>query len=144
MTKITSLGLTVLSAALFLTACSDSEPETLAQPTIAPIESQQQIVVPSSVSVEKNIVEPQVVATKVDLQQLMYEAGRARIQADRLGFEWSVTKPLQDKGLAAYKAGDHDVARALYQEVKNQSLLAIKQSHYADAHWQMLIPTIDD
>ena len=84
--------------------------------------------------------EPEV---EVELHQLMFEAGRARIHADRLGYEWSVTKPLMDKGLAAFKAGDYEQARALYQEVKNQSLLAIEQSYYADIHWQLLIPIND-
>lgn len=135
-------GLTLLSAALFLTACSDSEPETIAQSTEPTIEIQQETIAQSTApTIEiQHAAEPE---AEVELNQLMFEAGRARIHADRLGYEWSVTKPLMDKGLVAFKAGDHEQARALYQEVKNQSLLAIEQSHYADIHWQMLIPKND-
>ncbi|NQZ54508.1 MAG: hypothetical protein HRT93_09690 [Piscirickettsiaceae bacterium] len=133
-------GLTLLSAALFLTACSDSgsDPETI----VPTIEIQQEGVAKSSAPAleTQHAAEPEV---EVELHQLMFEAGRARIHADRLGYEWSVTKPLMDKGLAAFKAGDYEQARALYQEVKNQSLLAIEQSYYADIHWQLLIPIND-
>ncbi len=77
---------------------------------------------------------------QTDITQLMHEAEEARAQADQLGFEWSVTKPLLDEGHAAYKAGDKEKAAKLFEEAKQQSLLAIEQAHYADKHWQLLVP----
>lgn len=106
-------SIAVLTTALILSACTDygQDTETVAQ------------------------TDP-----KADIEQLMHEAKEARAHADQLGFEWSVTKPLLDEAEAAYAAGDHEKARTLYQEVKHQAMLAVEQAHYAEKHWQLLIP----
>jgi len=78
-----------------------------------------------------------------DLETLIKQAEDARAEADKLGFEWSVTGPLLEEAHAAVKAGNEEQATALFQEVKHQSMLAIEQAHYADKHWQLLIPVID-
>ena len=79
----------------------------------------------------------------VDIDTLIKNAEAARAEADKLGFEWSVTAPLLEEAHAAAKAGSHEQAIALFQEVKHQSMLAIEQAHYADKHWQLLIPVND-
>jgi hypothetical protein len=79
----------------------------------------------------------------VDIDTLIKNAEAARAEADKLGFEWSVTAPLLEEAHAAAKAGNHEQAIALFQEVKHQSMLAIEQAHYADKHWQLLIPVND-
>jgi hypothetical protein len=73
----------------------------------------------------------------------MKHAEEARAEADKLGFEWSVTAPLLEEAHAAVKAGNEEQAIALFQEVKHQSMLAIEQAHYANKHWQLLIPVND-
>lgn len=79
----------------------------------------------------------------LDINTLIEQAEQARAEADRLGFEWSVTGPLLEVAHATYKAGNHEQATTLFQEVKLQSLLAIDQARYADENWQMLVPVID-
>ena len=79
----------------------------------------------------------------VDLDTLITQAEDAQSEADKLGFEWSVTAPLLEEAHAAAKAGNHEQAIALFREVKHQSMLAIEQAHYADKHWQLLIPVND-
>ena len=79
----------------------------------------------------------------LDINTLIKQAEQARAEADRLGFEWSVTGPLLEVAHAAYKAGNHEQATTLFLEVKLQSLLAIDQARYADENWQMLVPVID-
>ena len=79
----------------------------------------------------------------LDINTLIEQAEQARAEAGRLGFEWSVTGPLLEVAHATYKAGNHEQATTLFQEVKLQSLLAIEQARYADENWQMLVPVID-
>ena len=78
-----------------------------------------------------------------DLPTLIKQAEASLAEANKLGFEWSVTAPLLEEAHTAYKAGNEEQATALFQEVKHQSMLAIEQAHYADQHWQLLIPVID-
>ena len=78
-----------------------------------------------------------------DIDTLMKHAEEATAEAGKLGFEWSVTAPLLEEAHTAYKAGNHEQATALFQEVKHQSKLAIEQAHYANKHWQLLIPVND-
>lgn len=75
-----------------------------------------------------------------DIKTLIQQAEDARAEADRLGFEWSVTAPLLEEAHAAYKAGNEEQARMLFDEAKHQSMLAIEQAHYAEKHWQLLVP----
>lgn len=75
-----------------------------------------------------------------EVKQLKLEAEEAQAQADQLGFEWNTIQPLLDKAHAAYQAGELQKAHALYQEAKDHSMLAIEQAHYAEEHWQLLIP----
>ena len=79
----------------------------------------------------------------LDINTLIEQAEQARAEAGRLGFEWSVTGPLLEVAHATYKAGNHEQATALFNEVRLQSLLAIEQARYADENWQMLVPVID-
>ena len=79
----------------------------------------------------------------IDIITLIEQAEQALAEAGRLGFEWSVTGPLLEVAHATYKAGNHEQATTLFQEVKLQSLLAIEQARYADENWQMLVPVID-
>lgn len=79
----------------------------------------------------------------IDIITLIEQAEQALAEAGRLGFEWSVTSPLLEVAHATYKAGNHEQATTLFQEVKLQSLLAIEQARYADENWQMLVPVID-
>ena len=79
----------------------------------------------------------------LDIDTLIKHAEEAKAEAGELGFEWSVTGPLLEEAHAAYKAGNKEQATALFQEVKHQSMLAIEQAHYADKHWQLLIPVND-
>jgi hypothetical protein len=79
----------------------------------------------------------------LDINTLIEQAEQARAEAGRLGFEWSVTGPLLEVAHATYKAGNHEQATTLFQEVKLQSLLAIDQARYADENWRMLVPVID-
>ena len=44
----------------------------------------------------------------LDINTLIKQAEQARAEADRLGFEWSVTGPLLEVAHAAYKAGNHE------------------------------------
>jgi len=112
--------LVLLTASLFVTGCSESGTDTM---TDKPASTEQ--------------------AEAVDLDTLIKQAEDARAEADKLGFEWSVTAPLLEEAHAAAKAGNHEQAIALFQEVKHQSMLAIEQAHYADKHWQLLIPVND-
>ena len=79
----------------------------------------------------------------IDIITLIEQAEQALAEAGRLGFEWSVTGPLLEVAHTTYKAGNHEQATTLFQEVKLQSLLAIEQARYADENWQMLVPVID-
>ena len=79
----------------------------------------------------------------LDINTLIEQAEQARAEAGRLGFEWSVTGPLLEVAHTTYKAGNHEQATTLFQEVKLQSLLAIDQARYADENWRMLVPVID-
>lgn len=79
----------------------------------------------------------------LDIDTLIEQAEQALAEAGRLGFEWSVTGPLLEVAHATYKAGNHEQATALFNEVRLQSLLAIEQARYADENWQMLVPVID-
>lgn len=106
-------SITIVAAAFFIAACSES-----GQNTETAVQSD----------------------PEAELKQLMHEAEEARAHADKLGFEWSITKPLLDDAHAAYKAGDHQKAHALFEEAKHQSMLAVEQAHYAEEHWQLLIP----
>jgi outer membrane PBP1 activator LpoA protein len=114
------LLLPLLIASVFITGCSDSATDTM---TDKPAAAQHD--------------------EAVDLDTLIEQAEASRGEADKLGFEWSVTAPLLEEAHAAAKAGNHEQAIALFQEVKHQSMLAIEQAHYADKHWQLLIPVND-
>lgn len=108
--------LLIIASVTMITACSDADQSTTDQPAQA----------------QHNEAS--------DLETLMKQAEDARAEADKLGFEWSVTGPLLEEAHAAYKAGNREQAIALFTEVKHQSMLAIEQAHYADKHWQLLIP----
>jgi len=112
------LFMIVATALTMLTACSESD--TTTEPTATANQNE-----------------------ALDLDTLMQHAEEARAEANRLGFEWSVTAPLLEEAHAAYKAGNHEQATALFQEVKYQSMLAVEQAHYANKHWQLLIPVND-
>jgi len=109
------LLLIIAAAMTMLTACSESDTAT-----------------DSSAQVQQD--------DALDIDTLMKHAEEARAEAAELGFEWSVTGPLLEEAHAAHKAGNHEQAIALFQEVKHQSMLAIEQAHYANKHWQLLIP----
>lgn len=118
MSKITfSVLLALLTATALLSACSDTSTDTMAE---KPATTQSDDV--------------------VDLKTLIEQTEASRAEADKLGFEWSVTAPLLVEAHAAAKAGNEEQAIALFQEVKYQSMLAIEQAHYADKHWQLLVP----
>jgi len=110
------LLLLMLASVTMIAACSDADNNTTDQPA----QTQHEEV--------------------SDIDTLMQQAEEARAEADKLGFEWSVTGPLLEEAYAAHKAGNHEQAIALFTEVKHQSMLAIEQAHYADKHWQLLIP----
>jgi outer membrane PBP1 activator LpoA protein len=112
------LFMIVATALTMLTACSESD--TTTEPTAAAKQDE-----------------------ALDIDTLMKHAEEARAEADKLGFEWSVTAPLLEEAHAAVKAGNHEQAIALFQEVKHQSMLAIEQAHYANKHWQLLVPVND-
>jgi len=111
--------LMIMATALtMLTACSDSGTTT-----------------ESTAAIQQN--------EALDIDTLIRHAEEARAEANKLGFEWSVTGPLLDEAHAAHKAGNHEQAIAQFQEVKHQSMLAVEQAHYADKHWQLLVPVND-
>ncbi len=114
-----STFLALFAAAVLLTGCSDSGTDTMTDKPAAQHDE------------------------AVDLDTLITQAEDAQSEADKLGFEWSVTAPLLEEAHAAAKAGNHEQAIALFREVKHQSMLAIEQAHYADKHWQLLIPVND-
>ncbi len=120
MAKTRFSSLLLILAAGFLTGCSDSGMESNTNNKAAAVHE-----------------EP------ADLETLIKQAESALAEANELGFEWSVTAPLLEEAHAANKAGNEEQATALFQEVKHQSMLAIEQAHYADKHWQLLIPVID-
>lgn len=110
--------LALLTAAAILTGCSDSGTDTMTdQPAITQNDEAE------------------------DLDTLIEQAETSRAEADKLGFEWSVTMPLLEDAHAAAKAGNQEQAIALFKEVKYQSMLAIEQAHYAEKHWELLIPS---
>lgn len=110
--------LALLTTAVLITGCSDSDTNTMKEsPAITQSDE------------------------AVDLDTLIEQAEMSLAEADKLGFEWSVTTPLLEEAHAAAKAGNHEQAIALFQEVKHQSMLAVEQAHYADKHWQLLIPS---
>jgi hypothetical protein len=106
------------TAVTMLTACSDSDMMT--EPTAATQQGE-----------------------ALDIDTLIKHAEEARTKADKLGFEWSVTGPLLEEAHVAYQTGHHEQAIALFQEVKRQSMLAVEQAHYANKHWQLLVPVND-
>ncbi|MFT7235211.1 MAG: outer membrane PBP1 activator LpoA protein [Methylophagaceae bacterium] len=113
-----STFLALLTAAGILAGCSDSETDTQTdKPAITQNEE------------------------AVDLDILIEQAETSRAEANKLGFEWSVTMPLLEEAHAAAKAGNQEQAIALFKEVKYQSMLAIEQAHYAEQHWELLIPS---
>ena len=113
------LFMIVATALTMLTACSESD--TTTEPTAAAAKHDEAL----------------------DIDTLIKQAEEARAEADKLGFEWSVTAPLLEEAHAAVKAGNEEQAIALFQEVKHQSMLAVEQAHYANKHWQLLVPVND-
>ena len=112
-----SAFLVLLAASVIMTGCSDSGMDTA---TENPATAQHD--------------------EAVDLDTLITDAESSLAEADNLGFAWSVTAPLLEEANTAAKAGNEEQAIALFQEVKHQSMLAIEQAHYAEKHWQLLIP----
>ena len=112
-----SAFLALLAASVMMTGCSDSGMDTA---TDNPATAQHD--------------------EAVDLDTLITDAESSLAEADKLGFAWSVTAPLLEEAHTAAKAGNKEQAIALFQEVKHQSMLAIEQAHYAEKHWQLLIP----
>ncbi|HAQ50975.1 MAG TPA: hypothetical protein DCR13_05460 [Gammaproteobacteria bacterium] len=78
-----------------------------------------------------------------DIETVIKQAEAALAEADKLGFEWSITQPLLKEAYTEYKAGNEEQAKSLFLEVRHQSMLAIEQAHYAEKHWQLLIPVIE-
>ncbi|MFK8068974.1 MAG: hypothetical protein AB8D52_12075 [Gammaproteobacteria bacterium] len=116
----------IFSTVFLLTSCSESDEKM-------EVDSTPESSALSNAGEEK-------VSANIDIDELFKQAEDSRAEADKLGFEWSTTKPLIDKAHAAVKDGKSDMAMSFLHEAKLQSELAIKQAHYAKEHWQSYVP----
>jgi len=69
-------------------------------------------------------------------KSLINSAETARLEAKKLGFEWSTTSALIKQAIEALEAGDKDKASLLAQKALKEAQNAIKQAKYAEENWQ--------
>jgi len=69
-------------------------------------------------------------------KSLIDTAEAARLEAKKLGFEWSTTSALIKQAIKASEAGDKEKASKLAQKALKEAQNAIKQAKYAEENWR--------
>jgi len=75
-----------------------------------------------------------------EVKSLIQKASQTRLQAKKLGYEWTATEGLIQSAREALAAGKIELAQQLATAALKQAENGIKQAKYADAHWQEYLP----
>ena len=73
-------------------------------------------------------------------QSVIDSAESARLEAKKLGFEWTTTSTLIKQAIEAADAGNKEESLKLAQKALKEGQNAIKQAKYAEENWQYSQP----
>ena len=70
-----------------------------------------------------------------DVIKTISQGEKLRLEASKLGFEWTTTRILLADAQKALKAGNKEKANQLAKRAINEAKSAIEQAKYAQQHW---------
>jgi hypothetical protein len=70
-----------------------------------------------------------------DIIKTISQAENLRLEASKLGFEWTTTRVLLADAQKALKAGNKEKANQLAKRAINEAESAIKQAKFAQQYW---------